>query len=411
MLPDTLSVLQRPYGPQGPPPGEPEDRVAARLGVATPKARELEVLLAGDLDPTGFGIGWWQGYRDLDPPRRIFIADQLVITAASVPHNLLEATLHRLGAEHAWHDHTEYLRRRLQQALDALPPQARDAPITLPGDFLRPRSPGDELGPIMADLHLAGLFRAVGSTLDCLGGVLVGVAALPLSILKADFGQARQKLAEPGKNADPVARDLWMDLSATLERLIEQAGPSSWLEWALAMRNMLVHRGRHRTAINLRPIAPGLTLPPSAEAARLHADYLLPRDPERSEVEVLRDSPTAVGSVLSEHGGHTVSELIKSTITLVEGLSGHLAALWQRRRAAPDLLPQPAAQWKTVQPSRLPTFDGYAPGAVTVTADSIRVAARAAQRVQAAALVDSDAPLWETWMAPYGRANPLLPTP
>ena len=52
-------------------------------------------------------------------------------------------------------------------------------------------------------MHQAGLIRAIASSLDCLAGVIIGVAALPHSILKADFKQARAALARIDDAASP----------------------------------------------------------------------------------------------------------------------------------------------------------------------------------------------------------------
>ena len=54
--------------------------------------------------------------------------------------------------------------------------------------------PADDLPHLMAALHIAGFFRAVGSALDCLGGAIIGVLALPASILKADIDKAMSSL-------------------------------------------------------------------------------------------------------------------------------------------------------------------------------------------------------------------------
>ena len=248
------------------------DRITERLGVPTPMVRQLAEQVTGDLDPRTYGAGWWHGH--LDPPRRVLIADQLVLDVRSVARNLLEATLHRLEAEQAWAEWEERFRGHLRAGGD---------PSRLPP----PRCPADELPFCQAGLHVAGVFRAVGSALDCLAGALIGVAALPMPILRADFHGTRRKLANKLRSQHPE----WERLHQHLEGVIAQAGPAGWLDWAIDMRNMLVHRGRHVTItiLDVRE-PPQLIVPPSVWADRVHLVHLLPRDPGRSQVEVMRDS-------------------------------------------------------------------------------------------------------------------------
>jgi hypothetical protein len=49
----------------------------------------------------------------------------------------------------------------------------------------------ERLWPECIRIHQAGIIRAVASALDCLAGVMIGVAALSMSILKVTGGQDR----------------------------------------------------------------------------------------------------------------------------------------------------------------------------------------------------------------------------
>jgi len=50
------------------------------------------------------------------------------------------------------------------------------------------------------EAHLAGVLRAWGSALACVGGCIVGVAGLPASLVRADLKTARLLAkAEPGQ--------------------------------------------------------------------------------------------------------------------------------------------------------------------------------------------------------------------
>lgn len=380
MLPETHELLRHPYEQGEPPSGDAYDHLAERIGVPTPHIRSLERLIFQDLDPERFGIGWWK--EQLDPPRRILIADQLLLDTSSVPTNLVEATLHRLGAEQAWQELRARFRDHVRQGR---PP---GAPV--------PRSPVDELPYVSGDLHVAGVFRAVGSALDCLAGTLIGVAALPRPILKADFDRTHHWLAEHG-NRHPE----WERLAEHLDAVIDQAGPSGWLKWAVDMRNMLVHRGRRLTMIApYMTQYPTLIVPPSVIADRTEVAHLLPRDPGRSEVEVLRDTQTTAGLMLTEDGAKTLIRLVESTIRVVEETSTHLVGLWQRRRADPALLAQPTTQWQEITASRSPGFAGYYPdSAGVIDSGQLHVNPQLGQRMRAAALLNDQRHLWATWTA------------
>jgi len=72
-------------------------------------------------------------------------------------------------------------------------------------------------------MHQAGLIRAIACALDCLAGVIIGVAALPQSILKADFKQARALLARINGAANAEAK-AQVDFAARLESAIAARG-------------------------------------------------------------------------------------------------------------------------------------------------------------------------------------------
>ena len=104
-----------------------------------------------------------------------------------------------------------------------------------------PRGPYEELGLRRVEAHTAGVLRAWGSALDCLGGCIVGVAGLPTDLVRADLGKARNCLYKQSKD-NPVLNRLQADL-AEAEAPI-RASPMGPADWLLGMRNTVVHRGR-----------------------------------------------------------------------------------------------------------------------------------------------------------------------
>lgn len=171
MGPEDLARLNEPY----PEHVEPTDADArAAIGVALPHWTVLEDEIVDDFtEQTPYGIGWWA--PDPGTSRRILISDQLHCCLESVAGNMTEAALHWL----------EYLgasdrdSARLADAVKITP----TGPVISPP---RPRSPLEHLCPEFIRIHQAGIIRALASALDCLAGVIIGVAALPMSVLRAE---------------------------------------------------------------------------------------------------------------------------------------------------------------------------------------------------------------------------------
>jgi hypothetical protein len=198
----------------------------AAIGVKQPHWASLESEIFADfIEQQPYGIGWWAPGPGTS--RRILIADHLSCCLASVAGNITEASLHWLE----YLDASDRDSARLASAVKILP----SGPFIDPP---RPRCPSEQLAPDFVRMHQAGLIRGIASALDCLAGVIIGVAALPQSILKADFKQARAVLARVDGTASAGA-EAQADFAAQLEAAIAAAGPLGWLDWTLDLRNML----------------------------------------------------------------------------------------------------------------------------------------------------------------------------
>ena len=177
-----------------------------------------------------------------------------------------------------------------------------------------------------------------------------------------------------------------------LEASILSAGPTGWLDWTLDFRNMLVHRGRrleHGQVLRRTPVLLG---PDGEELLRARRVGHLPRDPARSDVEVLLEGNTRF--LLTEEAGRTLNGLIGSTRNLIEALAEELLTLWHWRRVHPDALPPPAAQWKDGPAHNSTGFNGYAPGSLGLEPGMGITHPITARRIRAAALDDTDRPQW-----------------
>jgi hypothetical protein len=220
------------------------------------------------------------------------------------------------------------------------------------------------------------------------------VAALPKSILRADFSGARGTLNRISGTANEGEKTQ-AQFAARLEADIAAAGPPGWLDWTLDFRNMLVHRGRRFEYGQFVPRSPVLCGADAQRLLRARRVTHLPRDPGRSDVEVFVD--TAWTFVLSEEAERTLQGLIGSTKALIESTAQDLLDLWQWRRDHPASLTQPLAQWPNGRSTQSIGFNGYAPGTFRLAPGMAMVDPVAARRFHAAALDDPSRLQWATF--------------
>jgi hypothetical protein len=259
----------------------------------------------------------------------------------------------------------------------------------------RAQSPLDDLGVQMVRLHIAGTVRALAGALDCMSGAIIGVLALPTSILKADFGGVRGILNRMAAKNATAGEQVQANFAEKFEDLITSAGPSGWLDWELAFRNMLVHRGRRIDLGQYVPRTPILFDQRGRAIPRVRVVNQLARDPGRSEVEVFLEPAKPL--VLTEDAGDTLNGLLNSTKSLIEGTAQELVEVWRWRRDNPDALPQPKAQWPNGVASEGTAFSGYAPGSVGYNPGMMSTHPVVTKRMSAAALFDQTRDQWKTF--------------
>jgi hypothetical protein len=379
MRPEDLARLKEPY-PENVEPTDAEARAA--IGLNLPRWTVLEDEIFADFtEQPRYGIGWWAPYPGTG--RRILISDQLYCCLASVAGNMAEAALH-------WLEYLGAADRDSARLADAVK-------MTLSGPVIsppRPRNPFEQLCPEFIRIHQAGMIRALASALDCLAGVIIGVTALPMSILRADFDKARAKLAKIN-GALNVGTNMQAQFAAQLEAGISAAGSQGWLDWTLDFRNMLVHRGRRIELGQYLPITPVLRGADGQPVPRARRVAHLPRDPDRSDVEVFLGMPW--NTVLHEEAQQTLQGLMNSATQLVETMATHLIKLWRWRRGHPADLRQPAEQWKDGPSTRSTGFNGCAPSSLSLSPSMGMMHPVTARRFHAAALNDQARPEWATF--------------
>jgi hypothetical protein len=356
---------------------EEADRLLeARLDVQVPSVRTLADQVLGDLDAQLHGIGWWAPH--LDDKRRIFLSDYLVQLMWSFPQNLVEAALHLFEVE------TNH-ERVCDQIKHAVGPdlKVRMAPKT----SLRELLPGR-----LVDLHAAGVFRALGSALDTLAGIVVAVGAFEQKIITMDFDKLFKKAIPTSPGGQLQGR-----IKTVVEDSVRAAGPPGWLGWTTEYRNMLVHRGRRLQLGSLVPDAgPSVLNASGTPILRARGIMHLARDPNNSDLQAFfgaTSQPSRLSNVLEEDGVRSLGSALEAVVFVARRVSDVLLEVWQARRTAPNLLLQPRSQWPdlSIHPD---AFAGFTPGSVPVAPTSLTASPNMVLRLRAAAVESSLRAKW-----------------
>ncbi|MBI1859818.1 MAG: hypothetical protein HYR96_02740 [Deltaproteobacteria bacterium] len=332
----------------------------------------MKSAIDADLDTAKHGIGWWQGYSALGDKRRIFISDYLLEVVRSIEVNLIEARLHFLELLEWGDTLTVFLANSI----------VHDQKTgTLRMKHPEHKTPLDELPGEMIGLHEAGVLRSLGSTLDCLGGAIVGVIGLPTPIVRSDLGVVRKKYSN--LSAEQTS------FLTFLDDTIRNAGPDGWLEWTNDYRNMVVHRARRLRMTLMTPSQQGgqtLAVPIG----------LMARAPSRTDLEDLEDS--SIEPVLTESSGDTIEGLFASATTVTEVISKKLVDVWLLRRKNPQLIEQPRAQWVSLSARGSGgAFRGFHPGTHKYNPSSITGNPALIRRLLVGALDDKNRSKWNSF--------------
>ena len=376
---EDLTKLETPYQESK---TEIDRRFHTALEADVPSANILVREILGDLDRTTYGIPWLTGITDQE---RVLISDYLYQCAYAIETNLVEANLHILE----WFDARDHQNRRIA---DVVQYEGGEFKQKMPPAL----APIDDLPARLGDMHVCGFFQAIGSSLDCLSAVVVGVLGLKSKLRRCDIGkmeQAFNKIPADGSVRQVEFPDFY-------EAQRKDAGPDDWLNWTNQMRNMLIHRGRriiyHSLVQRCNPLldSKGKTI------MRSDATMHLPKDPDRSDVEAWIKDPNIV---LSEDAGITLTGIFKSCRQFHESICERLVTVYRERRTDPPLITQPASQWDL--DIRESSFEGYEPPRSSLDEDNVGMShGTVLHRMISAAVMDQQRTFWEG--SPYVTEDP-----
>lgn len=333
------------------------DKAFAENGVMTPntltaRARDevssLGEKVLGDLDEIDGGIRWWSGHG-LTTETRCGLSDYLIDAVHGIGKHLSMADFYL----------EEYSKKRLSADF-LLRSRMRNNggdPVGRGSDLL-----DDQKSDLQLKSYVYGFFNAASSVLDTLAGAVIGVAGLSLPLVKADLAKflpfslgidypsEGTRLAK-SLHPEPAAQTLQLALVRSFRSSLMAAGPEGWHIWLDHKRNQLAHRGGrlHLTAFPRRGRGP--------DTERF---MLLDRDPDLTTIQGFnRDSATMESMYLLEDELTTMTGVLKSLNTTVIGTVVATKSLWEDRKTAPSLIPQPAKQWH--EPQSNSGFKGYQP--------------------------------------------------
>jgi hypothetical protein len=306
------------------------------------------------------------GYRQLraltDPVQLAVVSDQICVTGAAIRDNLVEARLHQ------------------QHLVDIVGNEGVRYPEK--ATYMDTLRRGAEM-----DMAITGCTRALGSALDCLGAVAIGVLRMPFPITRGSFGDIA-RVVEPKTLATgkPKQQHVWADLHALLERH-GNLPPDGWLDWLIGMRNLNVHRAR-KTHILLQrvrdtgqPQMIAFTAHPEEVAKKTaRFDLHLRRRPDLPDMHDLIISPTVTDLWINERATTTLPGVFKGVNDLIEDATRFLADWWQYARKWPNEFPPPVGKWELPSPPFL-SFGGVAPSAAPHQLDLGRVSPLLAKRL------------------------------
>lgn len=327
----------------------------------------------------GEGVAWW----DLDSARSILIGDYLIGLMESAEANLTQASMHLSRTNELW-------------TADAFATQAGRRSATVRGQgIIGAPSEKDQNRRVEANGHVAGFFRAAGSALDNVGGIVVGVTGLRTSIVRAAWTDLKVTETLPVGSA-PVGHGCHLQVTV-VDGVRDglKTGPNGWSDWTMDLRNTLVHRAsRLALSISDSRRADGFLRP-------------LPRHPAQTQTESMARTERFGRDIVPEHAADTMAAILSCLIEVVSNTATACVSAWDTRRGNPTLILQPSQQWARLAQGRESTFGGAHPISLPkIKQGFMAMNPTTATRIKAARVLDEDRAPWKEWFANDLRQNP-----
>jgi hypothetical protein len=262
-------------------------------------------------------------------------------------------------------------------------------------ELVPPPSSASEREDLDRDAAITEFFRAIGTLMDNMAAAVAIVGALDLDVVHRFTWPSLENALRKWQTAGLLLPEQAVLAGRTLTA-VERAGPDGWLTWALAMRNMLVHRPRRLWLVNLvreRSL--------QGSIVGIRARILLPSKPAATDIEVMRWGGELTAAVINESADDLMRSVVRSLEGSVSEIARALLDLYGRRATNDTQLIQPLRQWRGNEdfpPSSGTLFRGYAPEP-TLDVDALLTGPDMAARLAASAVTDSHRDRWLPWMA------------
>lgn len=353
---------------------ELDRRLHSALGADVPSVGALDREIFNDLDTSSYGISWW---KSVPVEQRILMSDYLHQCAGSIEVNLIEAKIHYLD----WLGIRDKLDAKYADIVKRTP--YGELEVKHPPSI----APIDDILNRLEDMHICGFFQSIGSSLDCLGGVIIGVLGLDTNLRWNDIGAAEAALKRLTPQGTPGSQTQ-IDFRELFETAKTGSGPEDWLAWASQYRHMFIHRGRR--LVHGRFVRRDVVLLNKDEEIipRVKTQRHLAKYPDKSDMEAFIRNDL----VLNEDADITFKGIFQSTRDFEETICKELSTIWQKRRSDSSLIEQPATQWNTK--IKTCNFNGYDKTAPQLDFGEMIANPTLHTRMLAASVFDHQRSLW-----------------
>jgi hypothetical protein len=182
-------------------------------------------------------------------------------------------------------------------------------------------------------MHGVGALRAFGSALDCLTAVAIGVTGARISIHAASATAMFQPLTV-SSDAPQGQIEATSQVSSVIAAAIAEP-PAGWAQWALEMRNSVVHRARLlQTWLSQPGRQPGqpqlLVQTEQPLASLVRAEPHFRRTPWLPDMDALAAPHPVTGLWLAEPIQVTLEGLRRRLVLMMDRVGQALLEIWQQ---------------------------------------------------------------------------------
>ena len=353
----------------------------SRIGINVEEISQMRVLFRSDLNTKEFGIEWWKSKSKKQKQCSVLAADYLLQVSESILDNLVETHVH-------YHEFKRINRKPTKFISEKELRFNRSAATFSRRDHLNDFYQDD-----LSKSHLIGMFRGIGSVIDCWLATFILASGLKIPVWECKLRNLYERKKELSKSdlSFPELHEV-----ASIEKflkVLDSHSPTGWGPWIESLRNMYVHKGRLRALSMATPKPSAIQSAHGEDIYSVQITTFLPTHPELSEVEsLLANSQNEL-----MHFGVDIEKFCDESVSIINEISKHLASLisgiWNERKiGAEDIQQFPLEQWPKLKQPRL-SYKGSSNENFSQPRE-MYLAEEAALRMLAAGLDDRDRNFW-----------------